>query len=216
MDVELLKKEVRVPEDQRKAIEAEITTRLHTKWFKGYIQRTVTGDNAAKPLPIIPHNLKQMTREINGKQYILYHNIAVPDEDLLPEGVQLNTYGATHALLAYEYFPNDVDIAKAGEYIHIMWLKNNTWAKSDPKLGVDYNELTPEEQEKDTDQWYIARDVIREMGINLSAEPSVEQSAEPPAEPPAEQVAAEGGRRRRTTKHKSRRNRKSMKKRKYV
>ena len=55
---------------------------------------------------------------------------------------------------------NPDDYQRCGHDIHAAWLERNSWAK-DGELGVDFAELSPEEQAKDLEQLKLALELFK-------------------------------------------------------
>lgn len=50
-----------------------------------------------------------------------------------------------------------LSLAKIGEIIHAEWLNRNPWGKEDPKLSLPFEYLSYEEQDKDLNQYLLAK-----------------------------------------------------------
>lgn len=50
-----------------------------------------------------------------------------------------------------------LSLAKIGEIIHEEWLNRNPWGKEDPKLSLPFAYLSYEEQDKDLNQYLLAK-----------------------------------------------------------
>lgn len=56
-----------------------------------------------------------------------------------------------------------------GEKIHQEWLKRNEWGREDEILSKPFEELPVEEQDKDLNQFKIAREVYKEVEKELKS-----------------------------------------------
>ena len=57
-----------------------------------------------------------------------------------------------------------------GREIHNEWLKRNQWAKDDPILSLPFDKLPKEEQEKDLQQYRLAKEICMQLKKNQTQE----------------------------------------------
>lgn len=57
-----------------------------------------------------------------------------------------------------------------GREIHNEWLKRNQWAKDDPILSLPFDNLPKEEQEKDLQQYRLAKEIYTQLKKNQTQE----------------------------------------------
>lgn len=126
---------------------------LHLAWQREY--KKLNGETPR----IKTTNDKKWIKEQGTDQV----DIANTNYEKLPADWQAENKAAAEFIVK-EFVEKEVDIHlsdtksanEIGEKIHQEWLRRNSWAKEGP-LGVKFIHLTKEEQDKDLQQYYIAK-----------------------------------------------------------
>ena len=66
-------------------------------------------------------------------------------------------------ILKYDFTSDQTARQIFGNLIHNNWLARNEWAKDDPVLGLPFDKLPQEEQQKDIDQVVILQKWLQEQ-----------------------------------------------------
>ena len=161
-----------------KNIANRVAKELHDNWRKTRLKE----DGSYEP----------RWKKINDKSYIkkLDKNKLPSNIRLAENGYEIDIANSSYSQLSYDWQKENYEAARVvaglvineskrenqqeenltkleiGREIHNEWLKRNQWAKDDPVLSLPFDKLPKEEQEKDLEQYRLAKEIYMHLIIS--------------------------------------------------
>ena len=138
------------------ASDTQLVQQLAKKLHKGWLDNFRSGKNE-------PERSAPRMRTPDKTKY-KESNINVEFDQLAKEWKDQNIAAAEVALVAARKFPDQKDLEKAAEQVHIEWMSRNEKTPANQELFTNYSALPDWEKEKDRLHVRLAQELLRRTG----------------------------------------------------